>query len=75
MDVIRGDLKKDLKMLKSVTAIKPNDYDEGFMKAVEVCLDLLRGKEVDVQIRVGFIGSSIRIYPVPRRDCTGGDYK
>jgi hypothetical protein len=48
-------------MLNHVMITSKNEYDLGFKDAVEVALDLFRGKEIDVQIRSQFEGRSIRV--------------
>lgn len=48
-------------MLDHVMITKQNEYDEGFRDAVQVTLDLFRGKEIDVQIRSQFEDRSIRV--------------
>jgi hypothetical protein len=53
-------------MLNHVMITKDNEYDMGFRDAVEVTLDLFRGKEIDVQIRSQFEGRSIRLKYSPR---------
>lgn len=48
-------------MLNRVMITKENDYDLGFRDAIQVALDLHRGKEIDVQIRSQFEGRSVRV--------------